>query len=280
VFFNTAVALPGNGISSSQANTAAILATGNTADFRTASIFAFKNIELSNTTGRGAYLTDSASYTFIQVRFNDNATERVNFNTQSPYVTFSDCDIYSSTNTDPHFRISGNANVTVSRSLFTNGLNPITQSGFNSTLSLQSSVMANAKGIAVYLSTGRITNILNTTITCNGNTDGAIQLSDDTTVGGFAVATGVQGVVVATCGYGVLAKSGALINVTTLSGTAATTALYAVLGGVIQYTSATTITGTSQDISVEAGAYTGNLASVASGNCASSLTYGSKICQQ
>lgn len=147
---------------------------------------------------------------------------------------------------------------------------------------LQTEIL-NVSNLGIATPSGNLT-LSGSRISCNGVSTAAIGMSGSINPAAPPapmIASISTSNVDSSCALGVQAVgAGTNFAISTLAGSTSTTALDARLGALIQYTSATTITGTTQDINVEAGGVTAALGDITAGQCAASLTYGSRVCKQ
>lgn len=279
---NTATTLPPAATGAANAAFAGIIVADNNLTYRAGAI-TFQNLRLTNTAGRGAVVNDSSGITFIQCQFINNATADFAIGSGTtfagaPFVNFTTSYLFSAGTTVSLVASSlGSGFITATNSLFQNGLNGITTQGSQTSISFTSSETTGSSTAA--LNVGSRLQVTNSRLACassagvgilvgavNGMQPGSVQTASTSDI--------------ETCGIGVQAVGAASAVVTTLSGSPATTGLDARQGGYVEYTTSTTIAGTTQDFNVENGLVTGTLASIVSGQCASSPGYGSRVCKQ
>lgn len=289
VIITTSVSLPASPIAATSANFAGIYIAGNQISVRSSSMV-FRNIAVANGTGRNIVInTNNSDIAFVQMQLTTATLGAIVAGSGVPAgtVAVNTCYLDAPNTTAAVVTTAGPMALTSSNSLYSDGIGLAIGAGSKINFGTSEILSATTNGIQITGATNTLPNaslgIATSRISCASSAGVGISIGGNPTVAFPSFPSSIASIVttdITVCGVGVQVAGISTAAVTSLSGTAATTALDARLGGIIQFTSATTITGTTQDLNVEQGGYTGNLASVPTGTCASVPGYGSGICQQ
>jgi len=289
VIINTACATPPTGINGALANVASIWFAGNNISYRTNAI-TVQNFKFTSASGIGVTVLDSSTYTFNQAVMSlPGGSGGISSGVQSnPRLTVTNVSYAGAGGA--HFLAMGGGFFTMNNSLAFGGANGLFISTGGVTNGSINSSEANASAVAGIAAPYGHYTVSGTRFDCGGNASNYAVLvgtnSRNNTIStanpspdGLA-SIGLSSVDIGTngCGFGIGAFGNGTAWMNGVSGTAITNAYVASWSGQIFQNGANTATGGTTDWTVDNGKVTGALADVTSGNCVSTLSYGSRFC--
>lgn len=292
VIIGTAVSLPAVPLSAASATNAGLIFANNNITYRNNAIVV-RNIRFTNSSGDGLRINDGSLYAFtqLQVRPSNAAAIGISISPQAqgaiPLLTVSKSDINPSASSNQGVNVtSGKLNVTNSIVRSASGASLLIGGGTGTTTaSLGTLSGVELTGAATALSVGTnasISSISSVRITCASSAGTGILLGQSSAASAPGTLSGISTTNIATCGTGARVNGVGAMDITSLTGAAATTGLSVQNGGFIIYgKTATTMTSSSVDLSVDTGnpnVVTGVFADMDAGTCLTGVYHGSRIC--